>query len=235
MAGTYANLSQRKAVTLLRILYPIWTAVGLFSLLFVSSSLIVPGDAAATAENLLANPLLFNLGLIGRLVTQLIHIAVVLIMFELFKSVSKNQAALIVILGLVGVPIAMLNDLSQVAALAVISGADYLTAFTPDQLQAVMMFFLDLNAQGIYIASIFWGLWLLPIGTLTYESGYFPKIIGHFLMLAGFGYLIGSLGHLLFPNVESIFFQIMDALTFGEILFALWVVVRGAKLPETTS
>jgi len=143
--------------------------VGLFAIMYVPTTLIVPGDAAATANNLMANELLFNLGIVGSLFTQLIHIVYVLVLYELFKSVGKNQAALIVVLGLVGVPIAMLNTLNQVAALLVLSGADYLTVFTADQSQSLMMFFLNLNEQGILIASIFWGLWLFPIGTLIYN------------------------------------------------------------------
>jgi hypothetical protein len=86
----------------------------------------------------------------------------------------------------------MLNTLNQVAALLVLSGADYLTVFTADQSQSLMMFFLNLNEQGILIASIFWGLWLFPIGTLIYESRYFPKILGHLMILAGFGYLLAA-------------------------------------------
>lgn len=235
MTGTYADISQRRAVTILRILYPLWVVVGLFSIMVVPTTLIVPGDPATTARNLAANPLLFNVGILGSLLTQLIHIVAVLVFYELFKSVSKNQAALIVVLGLVGVPIAMLNVLNQVAALLVVSGADYLAALTTEQSQSLMMFFLNLNDQGIYVASIFWGLWLFPIGTLTYESRYFPKIFGHFLIIAGFGYLLGSLGRLLFPNGQGILIQVFDLMTYGELIFALWVIVRGAKFPETAS
>ena len=235
MASTYADLSQRKAVTYLRILYPIWVVVGIFGIMYVPTTLIVPGDAAATANNLRANELLFNSGIISSLITQLIHIVFVLVFYELFKSVSKNQAALIVVLGLVGVPIAMLNALNQVAAVSVLSGADYLTVFTADQSQSLMMFFLNLNEQGILIASIFWGLWLFPIGTLVYKSKYFPRIFGHLLIIAGFGYLLGSLAHILLPNSEAVFFQIFDLMVYGEVIFALWVVLRGAKLPELES
>jgi len=235
MTSTFADLSPRKAVTVLRILFPIWMAVGLFAIMYVPTTLIVPGDAAATANNLMANELLFNLGIIGSLITQLIHIVYVLVLYELFKSVSKNQAALIVVLGLVGVPIAMLNTLNQVAALLVLSGADYLAVFTADQSQSLMMFFLNLNEQGILIASIFWGLWLFPIGTLICESRYFPRIFGYLMIIAGFGYLLGSLARLLLPNAETVFFQVMDVLTYGEVIVWLWIAARGAKLPETVT
>jgi hypothetical protein len=203
--------------------------------MYVPTTLIVPGDAAATASNLRANELLFNLGIVSSLITQLIHIVVVLVLHELFKSVSKNQTSLIVVLGLVGVPIAMLNALNQVAAQLVLSGADYLAALTADQSQSLMMFFLSLNEQGIVIASIFWGLWLFPIGTLSLKSRYFPRVFGYLMLVAGFGYLLGSLARLVSPNDESLLFQVFDLMTYGEVIFMLWVVLRGAKLPEAKS
>jgi len=235
MTGLFSDFSQRRAVTILRILYPIWAVVGMFGLMYVPSRLIVPDDAATTASNLVSNELLFNAGIVGSLVTQLIHIVVVLVLYELFKPVSKRQAALIVVLGLVGVPIAMFATVGQAAALMIAKGAGTLSAFSADQAQSLMMFFLDLNDQGVLVASIFWGLWLFPIGTLTYESGYLPKLFGHCMIAAGVGYFLGSLGHLLSPIDEGIFFQVMDILVFGEIIFMLWFVVRGARLPDTSA
>jgi len=134
----------------------------MFSILYVPSKLIVLGDAAITANNIIANEMLFRMGIIGSLITQLILIFAVLALYKLFKPVDKNQALLMVIFALVGVPIAMVNTLNRVAALLVLNGADYLKVFGADQLQSLMMFFLNLNAEGVFIASIFWGLWLFP-------------------------------------------------------------------------
>ena len=126
MTNLITNLSQHKAVTILRILYPIWFVVGLFGVMYVPSTIIVSGGAAATANNIMAKELLFNMGIAGSLITQLIHIVVVLILYQLFKSVNKNHAVLLVVFGLVGVPITMLNELNQFAALLLLSGTDYL-------------------------------------------------------------------------------------------------------------
>ena len=235
MLNFISGMSQRKAVTVLRLLYPIWFVAGLFGVMYVPTTLIVSGDATTTANNILANELLFNMGIVSSLLTQLIFIFVVLALYKLFKPVNKNHAFLMVTFALVAVPIAMLNTLNRVAALLIVKGPDYLSAFEPAQLQSLMMFFLDLNAQGVFIASIFWGLWLFPLGYLIYKSGYFPRILGILVMLGGIGYTVDSFIRLLLPSFESIFLQALLILTIGEILFMGWLVLIGAKIPETKS
>ncbi len=234
MKKSIVDISPRKAVTILRLLYPIWFVVGLFGVMYIPTTLIVAGDAATTFNNIVANELLFRMGIAGSLITQLIHIVVVLVLYKLFKSVNKNQASLLVILGLVGVPIAMLNTLNRVAALLLSSGAGYLTAFEPAQLQSLMMFFLNLNEQGVIIATIFWGLWLFPLGYLIYKSGYFPRILGVLMVLAGFGYFLGTFTHFLLPNYKALS-SVFELMAWGELLFRVWVLLKGAKLPKPKS
>ena len=238
MTNLISDLSQRKAVTVLRLLYPIWIVVAFFSIMYVPSTLIVAGDTTTTANNIVANEMLFRLGIAGSLITQLIHIVVVFVLYKLFETVDKNNTYLLVIFGLAGVPIAMLNTLNRVAALLLLNGADFLKVLGTEQLHTQMMFFLDLNAQGIIIAGIFWGLWLFPLGFLIYKSGYFPRIFGIWVILAGFGYLLDSFTHLLLPNYanyEAILLPVVTLLTIGEVLFMLWVMLKGAKLPKTKS
>lgn len=230
MTNHITDLSQRKAVTILRILYPIWMIVGIFSIIYVPTTLIVTEDAATTAGNILANESLFSMGIAGSLITQLIQIAAVLVLYKLFKPVDENHASLMVIFALVGVPIAMLNTLNRIAALLLLSGDDYLKVFGADQLQALMMFFLNLNEHGVIIASFFWGLWLFPLGYLIYKSGYFPKIFGVLMTVAGFGYLIGSFTSILLSNYEAIA-TVLELMTVGETLFIVWLVLKGAKIP----
>lgn len=231
MKNLITDLSQHKAVTILRILYPIWAIVGFFSIMYVPTTLIIPGEATSTANNIMANELLFRLGIIGSLITQLIFIFVVLVLYQLFKTVNKNHALLMVIFALVSVPIAMINTLNRVAALLLLSGVDFLNILGSDQLQAQMMFFLNLNEWGVVIASIFWGLWLFPLGYLVFKSGYFPKILGILVIIAGFGYLLGSFIHLLLPNYKTVL-QVLEILTFGEVIFLIWLIFRGAKIAE---
>ncbi len=238
MTNLIADLSQRKAVTVLRFLYPIWFVLGLFSIMYVPSTLIVSEDAAATANNIMANEMLFRLGIVGSLLVQIIQILVVLLLYKLLKPVNKNMAVLMVVFALVGIPISMLNTLNRVATLLLVNGADYLKVFGADQLQALVMLFLNLNEQGQLIATIFWGLWLFPLGYLIYKSGYFPRFLGVLLIIAGFGYVLDFFTHLIYTNYanyEAILSPVIIVLTIGEILFAGWVLLKGAKIPEMKS
>lgn len=208
-------------------LYLLVAVIGAFSILYVPSTLIVPGDAATTINNIMTSESLFRLGFVGGLITQTVQILLVLVLYQLLKPVNKNHALLMVILALVGIPIAMLNLLNQSVALLLLSGADYLTIFTADQLQAQVMLFLDLQEHGVLIASIFWGLWLLPLGYLVFKSGYIPRILGVLLIIGGLGYLIDFVIFFLFPNFNATISQF----TFlGELLLPLWLLIKGVTV-----
>jgi hypothetical protein len=197
--------------------------------MLVRQSLIVPGDAAATARNIAASEGLFRLGFVSDLVVQTIHVFLVAVLFTLLKPVNKNQALLMVFLGLLGVPIAMLSGLNLTAALLLSSRADYLTAFAPGQLQALVPLFLDLHEQGVFIAQIFWGLWLFPLGYLVFKSGYIPRLLGVLLIIGGFGYLIDCLIVFLIPSLDVT----VSLFTFwGEVLLPLWLLIKGVKVEQ---
>jgi hypothetical protein len=196
---------------------------------FVRQSLIVPGDAATTVNNIMASESLFRLGFVIDLIHYTILMLLPLALYKLLKPVNKNHALLMVILVLVGVPIAMLNLLNQFAALLLLSGADYLTVFEADQLQALVPLFLDLQRHGVFIAQMFWGLWLFPLGYLVFKSGFLPRILGVLLMIACFGYLIDVVLFFLFPDFGATISQF----TFiGELLLALWLLIKGVNVEQ---
>jgi len=134
-----------------------------------------------------------------------------------------------VVLVLVGIPIAMLNDLNQMAALLLSGGADYLTVFGADQLPAQVMFHLDLYENGLHIAYIFWGLWLFPLGYLVFKSGFLPRILGILLVIAGCGYLIEFVTYFLFPNFDA---TIRMFTFWGEVILALWLLIKGVNVEQ---
>jgi len=210
-------------------LYLIMFPLGIFGMFYVPSILIVPGDAATTANNIMASESLFRLSIVSALMVQIVNIFLVLVLYKLLKPVNKNHALLMVIFILVGAPIAMLNELNRFVALLLLSGADYLTVFTADQLQALVPLFLDLHEHGINnIAGIFWGLWLFPMGYLVFKSGFLPRILGILLMIGCFGYLIDSFAIFLFPSFKEI-----ALFTFwGEVLFPLWLLIKGVNVEQ---
>ena len=145
------------------ILYLLLIPLGIFGIIYVPSALIEEGDAANTVSNIMASESLFRLSIVSALIVQLVNISLVLVLYLLLKPASKTYALLMVILSLISVPIAMLNELNQIVVLLLLSGADYLTVLTTDQLHAQVMLSLATHEGGLFIAGIFWGLWLLPM------------------------------------------------------------------------
>jgi uncharacterized protein DUF4386 len=198
-----------------------------FGLLYLPSRLIVRGDAVATAHNIMASESLFRLAIVGNLFNSIAMLLVVLALYQLLKVVNKTMALLMVMFVLAAVPIGMLNELTQLAVLQLLSGADYLKGFTTEQLQALVYLFLRLHSQGVLIAQIFWGLWLFPMGYLIFKSGFLPRILGVLLIIACFGYVIDSFAAFLGYNVSIIFFT-----SWGELLLVLWLLIKGVNVEQ---
>ncbi len=208
------------------LLYLIGSVAGVFGILY-GPSLIVPGDAAATARNILDSESLFRLSIVSALVDQMVFILVVLALYQVLKPVNQNMAVLMVIFLLLSIPIATLNELNNVAVLFLLSGADSLNVFTADQLHALVPFFLDLHALGLNISFLVGAPWFFPMGYLVFKSGFLPKILGVLLLINGFGYLIDSVAALLFPNLNV---NIVMFTGWVEVVFALWLVIRGVNV-----
>ena len=208
-------------------LYLLMVPLGFFGM-YGHSHLIVPGDAATTANNVMASESLFRLSIMSALIVQIVNVLLVLVLYKLLKPVSKNFALLMVIFFLVSVPITMLNELNQFSGLLLLSGADYLAVFETDQLQAQMMLFFDLHEHGIHIAGLFWGLWLFPMGYLVFKSGFLPGILGVLLIIGCLGYLIDSIRFFFFPGFEPIVLYTF----WGELLFPLWLLIKGVNVEQ---
>ena len=216
------------------LLYLLVSIPGAFALLYVPGRLIVDGNATATAANIAASGTLFRFGIAVQLISQALFILVPLALYELLKGVSRRHATLMVILIVVAIPIAMLNELNAVAALALVRGADFLSTFEQPQREALAMLFLDLHAHGLDVAGIFWGLWLFPLGVLVYRSRFLPRFLGMWLGLAGVAYVTLSLTAILLPQYRDRVFVISQPATIGELAFMLWLVIKGASPPRTS-
>lgn len=211
------------------LLYLLMFPLGILGILYVPSTLIVSGDAATTANNIMASESLFRLSIVSALLIQIVQIFLVLVLYKLLKPVNKIYALFMVVFALAAVPIAMLNELNNIAALLLLKGSNFLTTFKADQLHAQVMFFLDLHEHGIFIAQIFWGLWLYPMGYLVFKSGFLPKILGILLMIGCFGYLIDSFIFFLFPNFDV---TISVFTSWGELLLPLWLLIKGVNVEQ---
>lgn len=204
---------------------------GLFSLAYVPSKLIVWGDASATVHNIVASESLFRLGIVSGLICYTFFLVLPLVLYKLLKPVNETYAKLMVIFAVVSVPISFINMLNEFAVLSLVSGSNYLKVFENDQLQAQVLFYLDLHNHGNLIAQIFWALWLFPFGYLVFKSGFLPKILGILLMIGCFGDLIDFFGSSLLPAYGETGISTFVTLpaSFGEIGTCLWLLTMGAK------
>ena len=211
------------------LLYLVASIPGVFALLYVPGKLIVHGNATATAHNIATSEILFRLGIAADLIGQALFVFVALALYQLLKGVNHRHALLMLTLILVAVPIAFLNEVNGIAVLVLVRGADFLSLFNQPQRDALAMLFLNLRGAGFDIAGIFWGLWLFPLGLLSYRSGFIPRILGVLLMIGCFAYLANSFTSLVLPRYEAIVYRWMSPLQAVELLFMLWLLIMGAK------
>ena len=204
-----------------------------FSLIYVPSKLIVRGDAAATANNILTHETLFRLSIIGELFGQVIFICLAIALYRLLRDVNKTWAWLMVSFVLVSAAVGFLNTLNNIAALILFRGGEFLTVFDEAQREALGMLFIRLHSHGHFINEIFWGLWLFPFGLLVFRSRFLPRFLGVWLMIDCFGWLVLSVIVLFFPLYYDGAFRILQPVLFGELAIMLWLLIRGAKVQPT--
>jgi hypothetical protein len=221
--------SLKKTARTAGLLYLVTSIPAPFILIYVPNTLIVRGNATATASRILASEWMLRLGMAGEVILSIAFLFVVLALYRLLQGVNKPLASLMVTLWAVSIPISCLNVLNNVAALILVRGADFLSVFTKPHRDALAMVFLRLHSNGLLVAQVFWGLWLLPFGILVYRSGFIPRILGVLLIANGFAYPIQSFTSFLLPQYASVVSRITLPVLFGEAAIILWLLIRGVR------
>lgn len=222
--------SKKKNARIAGLLYLLIAITGGFGIMYTQSNILVPNDATATASNITNAEFTFQLSIFSNLISQALTIFLALTLARLFKDVSPKLTKYMVTLVLVAVPISFLNVLNLVAAQMFVGGADFLNVFDTNQLNSLALVFINLYQFGISVVGIFWGLWLFPFGMLIIKSKFIPKIIGIFLVIGCFAYLIDSVISILFPEHKtSISSIIMLPLALGEFSAILWLLIKGVR------
>jgi hypothetical protein len=212
------------------LLYLLLALLAPYRLMYLPSTLFVTGNASATASNIAGHELLFRFGIITDLLCGVTIVFVTLALYRLLKDVNHNLAVLMVIVGgILPAAIDFFNVLNDAAALTLIRGADYLSAFEQPQREALAMLFLRLHHQVVLGAEILWGLWLFPFGILVYRSGFLPRFLGVWLIINGIAYLIMSFTGFLLPQYETTVSNYLFPALLGEIAIIVWLVIKGAR------
>ena len=211
-------------------LYLIYIVVSIFANALGRSKLIVLGDAATTAGNIMASALQFRIGFVIDLVSAVFFLLTAWALYVLLKPVNKNLALLFLLLNLSGVAVWCFSDLFLIASQLLLNGANYLKVFQADQLQALAMVSLNIYKNGFSgIAQIFFSAWLFPLGYLVFKSGYLPRILGIILMVECFGWLLFPIQFFFFPG-NPVLTTLSSAVgVIGEFSLMLWLLIMGAK------
>ncbi|MBK8618440.1 MAG: DUF4386 domain-containing protein [Anaerolineales bacterium] len=202
-----------------------------FSMLYIPTTLVVPGDAATTANNIMASQGLFRAGMVSDSIVFLIEIVLTVLLYVLLKPVDKTLSLAAAFSRLAMTVIQGINLLNHFIVLLLLSGASYLTVFAPDQLQALVLLFLNAHESVTLIWGLFFGLHLLIFSYLVYKSGYLPKFLGIILFVVALCYFIQDFGNILFPQYKVLFTSI-GSLAFLEIVFPLWLLVKGVNIEQ---
>lgn len=209
--------------------------LAMFSNFSVLEGLIVFDDAAATATNIMTNEMLFRTGFISFVIVLILDVLLAWALYVLLKPVNKNLAMLAAWFRLVYTAIFGFALHNFLGVLQLLSGTEYLAAFTPEQIHAQVLSLIDAFNNGWLIGLVFFGFHLFVVGYLIIRSGgYMPRLIGIFLVIASAGYLIDSFAHFLLTNYtdyKTIFLLIVAIPgVIGELSLAFWLLIKGVKV-----
>jgi hypothetical protein len=221
-----------KAARIAGAIYLLMVVTGPFSMMYVPSKLIVRGNATTTAANIMAHETMFRLSIVGNAIGTVIFVCLAIALYRLFSEVDRTQSLLLVGLVAVSAAVALMNEVSNLVALILFHGGDFLTVLNKDQLDALGMLFIRMHGQGNIINEIYWGLWLFPFGVLVYKSRFLPRVLGVWLIVNGCAWVIISLTGLFAPQNYSTVFNLSQPILFGEIAIMLWLLIKGAKVEK---
>jgi hypothetical protein len=215
------------------VLYLIIIVAGILGELFIRGKIIVSGDAAATAHNIMASQSLWRLGIAGDLIMHVCDVPLMLIFYVLLRPVNKNLALLAVLFNLIQTAVMVANEIVLLVPLFLLGGAEYLKSVDPHQLQALAYVSLKVFDYGFGIGLIFFGFECITLGYLIFRSGYLPRALGVLMPLAGLSYLTNSFALLLAPAVAAKLFPAILLPAFvAETSFCLWLLVKGVNVPR---
>lgn len=210
------------------LLYLIVIAAGIIAEMLISGKIVVDGDAAATAANILTHKNLFQLGFTVYLIEMASQVAQTTLFYILLKPVSRSVSLLALFFGLVGCVIKTLSRLFYIAPLLVLGNIPYLSVFNVEQLQALALLLLNVNNQAAGMALAFFGFSTFLNGYLVFRSNFLPRFLGVLSVSGGLGwltFLYPPLGLRLFPYIVLI-------AMIGSISQILWLLIKGVNVEQ---
>ena len=203
--------------------------LGPFYLLYVPSQTIVHNDAAATAARILEHETLYRFGMLAETLGAVIFIGLALALDRLFENVDRRRAQQLVALVLVSSALGLVTVVFSAAALLVFRGGNTFAGFDTNTRESVGMLLIRMHGQANSINQMFWGLWLLPFGSLVVSSRFLPRWLGYWLLLDGIAWVVMSVTWFLAPDHTDALFRYFQPVFMAELAAMLWLLIIGAK------
>jgi hypothetical protein len=219
--GEIAAASPKHLARTAGVLYLLVGIFGGFSEGYVDPKIYDAGNAAVTAGNVIAHTALIRLSVVAHLLDGTFFVFVALALYMLLKHVNKNVARAMLVLVVLASGIICLNAVFQFEALRVATGAVSLAALGHAGSNAMILLLLDTQHYGTLIAQVFFGLWLIPLGYLTYKSAWFPKALSAVLVLGGVCYIIDLLAAFLMSDFSQ---KAGTIITIPSAIAEIWMV-----------
>lgn len=200
---------------------------GGFSIGYVPLQIVAPGDAATSAANLMNQLTLFRLGVLADSAVILFEIAITVILYQIFQSVSPRLAMIAMISRLGMILVLGINLLLWVMPYVLLTQP---MGLDPTSTQAFAQVFFEAHAFGVYVWQLFFGAHLLALGWMILRSQLVPHLLGWGLFIGAFGYLVQGLVELTFTDVAALDIAIIGLLvivTLSELGFGLWLLICG--------
>ena len=231
MVERISAASPRLKARIAGVFYLITFVTAIFSEFFVQARLVVDGDAATTATNILAHEFMFRSAVAAGLIGIASYVAVTALLYELLKPVNRSLSLLAAFFSLMGCALWFVGCVFRLAVFVVLGGAQYLSVFKPEQLQALALVFLKLNGRAFSVGMVLFGFYCLLLGYLIFRSTFMPRILGMLVAIAGLGDLIGTFANFLSPTfAHHLDPYIGLPALIGELSLMLWLLVIGVNV-----
>lgn len=230
---TYA-ISPLKAARLAGLLYLVAMATGLFAEFYVHfpTSLIVAGNAAKTAGNILANERLYRIGIANNIITFTIDVVLIWALYVLLRTINRSLALLAAFFRLVETTLACVAIVNYYVAMQFVTGADHLKVFDPDQLQALSVMHYN-YALTFNIVAIFLGVGSTIFNYLFFKSRYIPRALAFWGIFSSLLLLLSQFAIIIYPDVETMIIPACyGPIVIDEIALGLWLLFKGADIPK---
>lgn len=224
---TETTLKKAALITAVSLLIMVMLAP--FAELYIMPKLVVPYKTAETAQNIIENQSLFIAAIFSYLITFILDFVIAWGIYVLMKPVSRNLALFTAGFRVIYTILALVALNNLITAFQLLTTTRYLEILETSQIQNLAMVSLRAFKNHWYFALIFFGIHLILLGVMVIRSKYISQIVGWLLLIAGAGYLLTSVRPYLLPNVNVDFAKYTF---YGEIIFMLWLFIRGYKLKE---